>query len=82
MALNAVLDHRAPIGQRYFESEKVADGLAGEIMMLEEMDFVLHGLAILTNHAHLVLTCPRVAACRLPPPSACCTSVLSSGAAA
>lgn len=54
---DAVLD-RAPIGQRYFESEKMADGLAGEIMMLEETGFVVHGFAILPNHAHLVLHLP------------------------
>lgn len=54
---DAVLD-RAPIGQRYFESEKLADVLAGEIMMLEEMSFVVHGFAILPNHAHFVLHLP------------------------
>ena len=54
---DAVLD-RAPIGQRYFESEKMADVLAGEIMMLEETGFVVHGFAILPNHAHLVLHLP------------------------
>ena len=54
---DAVLD-RAPTGQRYFESEKMADVLAGEIMMLEETGFVVHGFAILPNHAHLVLHLP------------------------
>jgi len=54
---DAVLD-RAPIGQQYFESEKMADVLAGEIMMLEETGFVVHGFAILPNHAHLVLHLP------------------------
>jgi putative transposase len=54
---DAVLD-RAPIGQRYFESEKMANVLAGEIMMLEETGFVVHGFAILPNHAHLVLHLP------------------------
>jgi REP element-mobilizing transposase RayT len=54
---DAVLD-RAPIGQRYFDSEKMADVLAGEIMMLEETGFVVHGFAILPNHAHLVLHLP------------------------
>lgn len=54
---DAVLD-RAPIGQQYFENEKMADTLAGEIMMLEEIGFVVHGFAILPNHAHLVLHLP------------------------
>ena len=54
---DAVLD-RAPIGPRYFENEKIAEILAGEIMMLEETGFVVHGFAILPNHAHLVLHLP------------------------
>jgi REP element-mobilizing transposase RayT len=54
---DAVLDHM-PTGQRYLESEKMTDILAGEIMMLEEMGFVVHGFAILPNHAHLVLHLP------------------------
>ena len=54
---DAVLD-RAPIGQRYFESEQLAAVLAGEIMMLEETGFVVHGFAILPNHTHLVLHLP------------------------
>ncbi len=54
---DAVLD-RAPIGPAYFDNEKVAEVLAGEIMMLEETGFVVHGFAILPNHAHLVLHLP------------------------
>ncbi len=54
---DAVLD-RMPTGQRYFESETMAEVLAGEIMMLEETGFVVHGFAILPNHAHLVLHLP------------------------
>jgi REP element-mobilizing transposase RayT len=54
---DAVLD-QAPIGQSYFESEKMAEVLAGEIMMLEETGFVVHGFAILPNHVHLVLHLP------------------------
>ncbi len=54
---DAVLD-RMPIGQRYFENEKMADVLAGEIMMLEETGFVVHAFAILPNHVHLVLHLP------------------------
>ncbi|HEX8504975.1 MAG TPA: transposase [Hymenobacter sp.] len=55
---DAVLD-RAPIGPRYFENEKLAEGLAGEIMMLEETGFAVHGFAILPNHVHLVLHLPE-----------------------
>jgi REP element-mobilizing transposase RayT len=51
---DAVLD-RAPIGPRYFEHEKIAEVLAGEILMLEETGFRVHGFAILPNHAHFVL---------------------------
>ncbi|MGI4869989.1 MAG: hypothetical protein ACRYFX_02290 [Janthinobacterium lividum] len=54
---DAVLD-RAPTGQRYFEQEKIAETLAGEIMMLEETGFTIHGFAILPNHAHLLLHLP------------------------
>ncbi|WP_460617091.1 transposase [Hymenobacter ruber] len=54
---DAVLD-RAPIGAAYFENEKLAEVLAGEIMMLEEVGFVVHGFAILPNHTHLVVHLP------------------------
>ena len=54
---DAVLD-RAPIGPSYFENEKMAEVLAGEILMLEETGFRVHGFAILPNHAHLVLHLP------------------------
>ncbi|MBU6120297.1 transposase [Hymenobacter siberiensis] len=54
---DAVLD-RAPIGAGYFENEKMAEVLAGEIMMLEETGFTVHGFAILPNHAHIVLHLP------------------------
>lgn len=48
----------ARTGPTYFEHEKTAEVLAGEIMMLEETGFVVHGFAILPNHAHLVLHLP------------------------
>ena len=54
---DAVLD-RAPTGPSYFENEKTAEVLAGEVMMLEETGFRVHGFAILPNHAHLVLELP------------------------
>ena len=37
----------------------MAEVLAGEIMMLEETGFVIHGFAILCNHAHVVLHLPE-----------------------
>ena len=49
---------RAPIGPGFFDNEKLAEMLAGEIMMLEETGFRVHGFAILPNHAHLVLELP------------------------
>ena len=54
---DAVLD-RAPIGPNYFQNEQMAEILAGEILMLEETGFRVHGFAILPNHAHLVLELP------------------------
>ncbi|RZK60589.1 MAG: hypothetical protein EOO59_06790 [Hymenobacter sp.] len=54
---DAVLD-RLPSGPRHFENEQLAEVLAGEIMMLEETGFFVHGFAILPNHAHLVLHLP------------------------
>ena len=54
---DAALD-RAASGPRYFDNEKLAEALAGEIMMLEETGFVVHAFAILPNHAHLVLHLP------------------------
>lgn len=56
-AYDAVLD-RAPIGPQYFDNEKLAETLAGELMMLEETGFRVHGFAILPNHAHVVLHLP------------------------
>ena len=50
---------RAPIDLNYFESEKMAEVLAGEIMMLEETGFVIYGFAILRNHAHAVPHLPE-----------------------
>ena len=54
---DAVLD-QAPIGPKHFENEPTAEVLAGEILMLAETGFVVHGFAILPNHAHLVLHLP------------------------
>ena len=49
---------RALIGPCYFDDEKVAEVLAGEIMMLAETGFTIHGFGILPNHAHLMLRLP------------------------
>ena len=57
-SFDAVLN-RTPIGLNYFESEKMAEVLAGEIMLLEETGFVIRGFAILCNHAHVVLHLPE-----------------------
>ncbi|GAB3635424.1 hypothetical protein GCM10027422_10140 [Hymenobacter arcticus] len=54
---DAALD-RAASGPQYFENEKLAEALAGEIMMLEETGFVVLGFAIMPSHAHLVLHLP------------------------
>lgn len=54
---DAVLD-RAPVGPGYFENEKMAEILAGEVLMLEETGFRVHGFTILPNHAHFVLELP------------------------
>jgi putative transposase len=54
---DAALD-RSPSGPRHFENEQLAEVLAGEIMILEETGFVVHGFAILPNHVHLVVHLP------------------------
>ncbi|RZL08757.1 MAG: hypothetical protein EOO62_14800, partial [Hymenobacter sp.] len=54
---DAALD-RASSGPQYFESEQLAEVLAGEIMMLEEIGFVVYTFVILPNHVHLVLHLP------------------------
>ncbi len=62
---DAVLD-RGPTGPAYFENEKIAEVLAGEIMMLAETGFAVHGFAILPNHAHAVLHLPESSPLSLP----------------
>ena len=54
---DAVLD-QGLAGPRYLEDEKVAEALAGEIMMLEEIGFTVPSFAILPTHAHAVLELP------------------------
>lgn len=62
---DAVLD-RPTIGPAYFENEKMAEVLAGELMMLEETGFTVHGFAILPNHVHAVLHLPERTGLSLP----------------
>ena len=54
---DAVLD-QMPVGPRHFENEKIAETLAGELSMLAETGFVVHGYVVLPNHAHAVLHLP------------------------
>jgi len=54
---DAALDER-PVGPQYFENKAIAEELAGELAMLKELGFVVHGFAILPNHAHAVLHLP------------------------
>lgn len=54
---DAALD-AMPIGPRHLEESKLAETLAGEFALLEEQGFVVHGFAILPNHAHAVLHLP------------------------
>ena len=54
---DAVLDER-PVGPQYFENEVIAEKLAGELAMLTELGFVVHGFVILPNHAHAILHLP------------------------
>ncbi|AWM33943.1 hypothetical protein [Hymenobacter nivis] len=62
---DAVLD-RGPSGPAYFDHEKIAEALAGETLMLAETGFVVHGFAILPNHAHLVLHLPAASGLSFP----------------
>ena len=62
---DAVLD-RAPIGPNWLENEKIAETLAGELLMLADTGFTVHGFAILPNHAHAVLTLPAGSGLSLP----------------
>ncbi len=55
---NAALSHSA-VGSAWFsEYEKMAETLAGEIMLLEESGFEVPGFAILPNHAHVLVRRP------------------------
>ena len=54
---DAALD-AMPTGPRHLEEAKLAETLAGEFALLEEQGFVVHGFAILPNHAHAVLHLP------------------------
>ena len=55
--LDAELD-RAEVGPVYLEKEKLADVVAGELLMLEEQGFRVRAFAVLPNHVHAVLHLP------------------------
>ncbi len=63
--LDAVLDQPST-GPHYFEDEKMADILAGEISLLAENGVQVPGFAILPNHAHAVLHLPPGSGLSLP----------------
>ncbi|HEX8426192.1 hypothetical protein [Hymenobacter sp.] len=48
----------ATVGSVYLEKEKVADVVAGELLMLEEQGFMVPCFAVLPNHVHAVLHQP------------------------
>lgn len=54
---DAALD-AMPTGPRHLGDEQIANVLADELALLEELGFVVHGFAILPNHAHAVLHLP------------------------
>lgn len=54
---DAVLD-QMPTGPRHFDAAPIAETLAGELAMLEELGFIVHACAILPNHVHVVLHLP------------------------
>lgn len=54
---DAELD-RAEVGPAYLEKEKLAEIVAGELLMLEEQGFRVLAFAVLPNHVHTVLYLP------------------------
>ena len=57
---DALLD-AAPIGPQYLEREKLAELVAGELMMLDEQGLRVPGFVLLPNHLHAVLHLPASA---------------------
>lgn len=54
---DALLD-AGTVGPAYLEKEKIAEVVAGELLMLEELGFQVPCFAVLPNHAHAVLQLP------------------------
>ncbi|MBT9392104.1 hypothetical protein KLP40_02910 [Hymenobacter sp. NST-14] len=54
---DALLD-AAPVGPQYLEREKLAELVAGELLMLEEQGLRVPGFVLLPNHLHAVLHLP------------------------
>ncbi len=54
---DALLD-AATVGAVYLEKEKIAEGVAGELLMLEEQGFQVPCFAVQPNHVHAVLHLP------------------------
>ena len=54
---DALLDART-VGPAYLEKEKLADMVAGELLMLEEQGFRVPCFVLLPNHLHVVLHRP------------------------
>ncbi|UOR04770.1 hypothetical protein MUN82_17700 [Hymenobacter aerilatus] len=56
-AFDALLDART-VGPDYLEKEKLAETIAGELLMLEEQGLQVPCLVLLPNHLHAVLRLP------------------------
>ncbi|UYZ62144.1 transposase [Hymenobacter weizhouensis] len=56
-AFDALLDART-VGPAYLEKEKLAEVVAGELLMLEEQGLRVPGFVLLPNHLHAVLHLP------------------------
>lgn len=54
---DALLD-AATVGPNYLEKEKLAEAVAGELLMLEELGFRVVCFAVVPNHVHAVLHRP------------------------
>ncbi|OWP64355.1 hypothetical protein CDA63_04800 [Hymenobacter amundsenii] len=57
VAFDALLDAHS-VGPVYLEREKLAELVAGELLMLEEQDLRVPGFVLLPNHLHAVLVLP------------------------
>ncbi|WP_426489668.1 transposase [Hymenobacter sp. 102] len=62
---DALLDART-VGPAYLEKEKLAETVAGELLMLEEQGLRVPGFVLLPNHLHAVLHLPAGSGLSLP----------------